>query len=180
MPYGRLTAKILGAVALLPAGWRVIKSSLDYAGYSDLILAHSEKPGWVGTMFTYIADPPSWLIAPTLLVGFCLIWWQSRKSPVLSPATEDIPRRDPPRSLIQKEPSELTNEHLKFRTSLHTSALSNLASKLQVSLFEGKIELKRAVEKLNQTINPDERKKLESRISSMRTENTVEIRHILW
>jgi len=58
--------RLAGAIVLLLA---VCRSILDFSGYVDFFATHTKEPGWVGVMFDWLLNPPSWAIMPTIALG---------------------------------------------------------------------------------------------------------------
>jgi hypothetical protein len=77
---------ILGGIFLIPPILRGLRFVLDFGGYIDFVVAHMTQPGWLGVVIADLVDPPSGIILPLILLGLGLIYWDSRRSAVRTPA----------------------------------------------------------------------------------------------
>lgn len=64
-------------MAAIPHVWPLIRSVLDWVGYTDLVVSHVEagKPTWMSAVKELLLQPPGWLQVLLLIAGLGLIWW---------------------------------------------------------------------------------------------------------
>lgn len=78
---------LLGFVALLPALVRGAFWVLGLLGSADFVISRANDPGWVGGMLEVISNPPGWLVAASLVVGFAFFAWELARARRMVPRT---------------------------------------------------------------------------------------------
>ena len=106
---------LIGYLSILPALLKGVVALVRLGGDVDFVISRWEQPGWVAAVINWFIDPPDWALIPMILLGFVLIYWDTRRKSVTpQPATPQGP--DPTKA--QRELSDLFDDGVRERNRL--------------------------------------------------------------